>query len=659
MEWSVSWRSAIWCQGAGIGPAERKEARMSRVYVGRCKLLEQSKDVDCVDRQELLARATLPETVVLVCDALDAECDLAQLTDELRARKSDVQVQLTTSAALEARLARPEKRWQLSDKQSMVPARDNRDQPTLAWYRELQEFVLATRQPKKPMVLWGPPGVGKTLALERHVRILTRQAGAKASQLTGGSEARALLLSCANPDAQQLIDQVNAFGRTASQRSLLAVDDFEVLQTKEMRERLVAAVLAVRCRVVVVCLDLYADSCRPLRKVEAKLTKVRVGRAHLGRLASHLEAMFGLTTADARACAEQSNGDVRQAQLHARLALFTVDKEHKVQQAPHYSLLRCAKSDQLGSDLRSAHWDRMDDSAELLYVNAPRYLARTGYNRDEDALNGLATLAEMQDLASLTDCYERVQRESGFETADGVVGDKELKYELALERPLRLLAPHVAQQRGRLPLPPRMEFTARTANRASQQRAEQLRAERVRSTVVGREGLTAAARTLALADGRSIKDTDHGVRRRNHGHLLDGTVEMMRHGAVLPNAELLTKELAAKKPSKRLSAIVGQFAAAGGTAVDFASACLCALKLDDYDDVRKLPSESSVRKLFQRAKPALAYDDSVLGSRIKEKDVTKPPPPAKRRAAASGAPNKRRRRGAAVQAGSMLQYMKK
>ena len=413
----------------------------------------------------------------LFCDELDDDDSLQKCVDHAHSIGASVKlVSGSQKECLQSRIAggdktesgEAERDWRyfvanpldFGDNETMLPARAARagGQASREWLRTVGRHVLGNdvQTGKTCMVLWGTPGVGKTLALQRLQRECERR------------KVECHFVSCGDPDTndsmKQMITYIGALVSNRSSRTVLLIDDFDCLSTAQ-RSALARLLSTARCRCVVVCDNLYDRSCSVLRKFSA--TEVRpvdwqaMVDFGMKRLKQYQCLPFA-TRARVEELASDADGDVRRfcidlSGLVARNVGRHMDRESRAkshhpvptagaridgvrrraqheQKPPHYALFdaaKCQKFEDAAEIVRAQFDDRLEFAAQLLALNAPVYV--TACDRDDDKLD---CLAEMCETASMGDVVSVHRRETNYAGADALNSDKLVYQALAVDEPL-------------------------------------------------------------------------------------------------------------------------------------------------------------------------------------------------------------------------------
>src|SRR6056297_20597 len=226
------------------------------------------------------------------------------------------------------------------------------------WFSDLLRYAFARSAPvpRKATVLWGAPGVGKTLALKRLAAMRPDGAlqatyfscndfdelacdarsskGAQAARGGGGGGG-------ASPLWRDVIERLECAAQRFGTRSVLLVDDVDVLPAgaaHSLRSKLFEFVAQkLRCRCVLVSNDWYARDNWSLRagKLKAHFTPLRVHGAQRGALRAHLQQHYALLRAPAASelleqVLDEANGDVRAALMSAEIEQRLADDGGRV-----------------------------------------------------------------------------------------------------------------------------------------------------------------------------------------------------------------------------------------------------------------------------------------------------------------------------------------
>lgn len=224
-----------------------------------------------------------------------------------------------------------------------------------AWYTALLSHLFLSARPKQHLVLWGAPGVGKSLALQRARAMAVSKAVPHlfvSAAADGDGEADFLL------EARQFFATTGAHGD-----ALFVIDDVEAFTSVRRATQLLTMMAAARARCVLVCNDSYAEQVRALHRRPERYRFLEATRVTEDALAAHLRLKFpqlarlqvdGNSKKDVYGeLAAQARGDVRAAQLAAELevgALRGVARiEAKLQRAGKSSALRAPLVAALGA----------------------------------------------------------------------------------------------------------------------------------------------------------------------------------------------------------------------------------------------------------------------------------------------------------------------
>ncbi len=212
------------------------------------------------------------------------------------------------------------------------------------WVTQLMGHLFLPTPPKRRMVLSGPCGCGKTLALER-ARVLAVKRQVPHLWLSAAED---------GDDKTDLLAEVHHFlvSRGAHADALLVVDDVDAFASMRRSQKLMALVLAARCRCVLVCNNAYGPHVRALQRDKAHYVTVRATAVTDAALEAHIQAHFPQLSAEQRAgLVAESRGDVRVAQLRAELEVRGGTKvrgasavDDQRQGALHYDLLRAVQA---------------------------------------------------------------------------------------------------------------------------------------------------------------------------------------------------------------------------------------------------------------------------------------------------------------------------
>lgn len=320
------------------------------IFVGSVEIISRRNSTLKLLGVSAALETTFGESASIVCDTM-SQAELDSVIRHLHASNTefDLIVLERVPLAVEPRSAELPKP---AFEEQMVPATDDKGNPTLAWYTKLLNHVFQRTRPSTCLLLTGPPGVGKSLAIERIGEMLRRQRTANGEirdrrVLMGvdrrNKVARLVSFSCASiedsDDAAAFVESVAAYAAVARADDILVLDDVDALEEDgATREKLLKIVGAqARCRRIIILNDLYDSTMQTLRRKRThkndtelsaeNFTELAVGRAHVDSLAAYLKrkipSMNYETTnnsvhpADVIAC--HSNGDVRAALIAAMI----------------------------------------------------------------------------------------------------------------------------------------------------------------------------------------------------------------------------------------------------------------------------------------------------------------------------------------------------
>lgn len=418
-----------------------------------------------------LERSDFPSVVRLVCDAMTQE-HLDRVFAHVRRHSPATEISFTDLAQLKAPpstiaaapyLVRP------TADENLVRGNAWDNKPSLEWYTKLLYYALNQSRSNRCCVLWGPPGAGKTLAIERIGEILklrhAKRGIAEVHMLGAGRREIVELgyFSCASTesadDIARFVCEVEAFGTTANRDSILVVDDIEVFaELPRVRDSLTDILVnSARCRRILIVNDFYSDaigySLRQ-RSLSEKLFLVRVPVANFMSLVEYLTKKFPRLATEQRMAeriADRARGDVRAAIIAATMAMatgigssaeavgLTHDAKHRQSEKLDDSLARCIRSTQPEKQCRAAHFEHdIDVAAQMIYANTPRWV--TAGKNEIDELEQLSCAADVLDWLSLYDVYGEHQRDSFYSGGDAEDIDKELSFEFGLVAPVQRLA---------------------------------------------------------------------------------------------------------------------------------------------------------------------------------------------------------------------------
>lgn len=641
-------------------------------------------DPNAISVAEALARPLDGNTrLAIVCDAVSAH-EFKQLTEHLRARRMTAQLTNLIKLAPAARvhnvgLVKP------AFEEAMVPA-DKNGGASLDWYAALMNHVFGTTRPRKCCVLWGPPGVGKTLAAQRIGAMVAEQN----REVSGGGDAggermvgadrngvpKFRYFSCCDiggaEDVGEFVDSVTAFATSAPDDSIFVLDDLDAVAAESTETKVVQRLLDVmasakRCRSVVIVNDLYDYArLRPRDREEPPdFSAIQVHRAHIDSLAAYLKCKFPVMAAEPRAAlliASNSNGDVRRALTMATFdsAILTsrlynpyarappraggaVDKKWRdqeervealyVQQAdeiPYVSLERYARCAQPELQCRLEQMDNIEKMSQCLYTNYPRFLTAHVTRRRDARLDNIGDLAEMADWLSEGDMYERSQYSTHFAGANAAQTDKQIHFAFTLGVPITLLAHALHWLDTNYDKPPVMKFPLYTLIGAQNRLSRSLLIHRSRRRLVAETGFENAAAHMLVLDKDAHK-------RESAAKNMPGQTacEMQETARVLfgrLNKLALRETLLLSKQEERidveqamwaeLCAVTRRFGEVGFSAIDFAQACLAHFGAHEIEHTF---TEYQLAGVFGETKARAARNEAVLGE---QRTSIKPAAPA-------------------------------
>lgn len=194
------------------------------------------------------------------------------------------------------------------------------------WYTALLTHLFHQTAPKQHLVLFGPPGCGKTLALDR-----ARQLAANRSML------HFFVSGAAESDENIFMSARQFFGSAASaqREALFVLDDIEAFANTQCANKFFALIetSAGPTRCVLVCNDKYARRVVWLRKgAHAKHYRFCEATAVTdAALDAHLRRQYPTLTAARRgAVVADAHGDVRAAQLAAEMEVCVVARAQEL-----------------------------------------------------------------------------------------------------------------------------------------------------------------------------------------------------------------------------------------------------------------------------------------------------------------------------------------
>lgn len=178
------------------------------------------------------------------------------------------------------------------------------------WHNALLNHLFLSSRSRQKLVLHGPPGCGKSLALER--------VQARAAQRSLPH----LFVSGTLDRESNLLVQMQQFFSTVGARSdaLFVLDDVEALAGPRRAGEFLALIGAATCRCVIVCNDAYDSRVRTLHKKPELYRFVRAAPVDEIELVQHLQHHFAeVPKPSLSLIASEARGDVRAAQLAAEL----------------------------------------------------------------------------------------------------------------------------------------------------------------------------------------------------------------------------------------------------------------------------------------------------------------------------------------------------
>lgn len=420
---------------------------------------------------EALALAQWPGVVKLVCDTLNQEEFDAVLA---RGQQHGVAVDFTNLqqiAPMQPEYAVPRPDFD----EQLVAANCGAYGASLAWYTQLLTYALGKDQPNQCCVLWGPPGVGKTLATERIEEMLRRRRveggmGGKrlngtTVRLTGVQELRRFSFADAedNEDMTALVQAIKLYCVSAETDSIVIIDDVDVLPNgsalrhklfKALPSTLCAKTKRNRCRVIVVLEDWWSRANAELRKAPLKdhYHDIYVGNANSASLVTFMMKKFPALPFDVLSrIAEGSRGDVRAALTTAKLTQASGGKlvwgerdgsAHTREHGAVHSTLVRVLGDRV-DPVKAAHsvfYDHdTETAAEQLFANCPRLMNYTG-DDDEFSRSSRWAIYDAVDFMSLASVYDEKRRENFFSGADATNVDKDILFALQIEAPLTIMS---------------------------------------------------------------------------------------------------------------------------------------------------------------------------------------------------------------------------
>jgi hypothetical protein len=504
-----------------------------------------------------------------------------------------------------------------------------RGQPSLAWYTTLLNHALHPTRPKQCCVLWGAPGVGKTLAVERLGEMLRRQRarrGAAASFLNADRRAGVAELgyfSCAaiedSADVAPFLLSVKAFLTTAAPDSLLVVDDVDALQDDRASLARLFALLApasrarkrpadeekdeekeegeeekeeegeeeekkkepakketagaVLCRRVIIVNDYYERAYFTLRQPPLKqhFYELHVERAHVGALAAYLQRKIATLAREpeaARAIAERSGGDVRAALIAATLDCAVLrGSRAALCTSVGVALDTQSRDEPLTQTLVRCARTRLLDEVYGADRESAAECLFVNHPRYLTARPAANRLDAALEIADALSVGDLYESamQRGYEGASADELDKRLAFELALAAPLTLLGNALAGTQAKYDVWPRLEFPHR----------KMLQAQRARADSLHRGGADELA-PRAATDAYDLVPLLLGETRRARLHAALCAAQRERR---LKKGEKLTPpELAARN---ELCAVAARFVQHGMSAAEFGRTCTLHLTLTD------------------------------------------------------------------------------
>jgi len=472
-----------------------------------------------------------------------------------------------------------------------------------SWFSDLVEYAFGAQRTQK-VVMWGPPGIGKTLALERLARMRPQ------------GNLRATLFSCTDFDKwEDAAAHLSAAAHRFGKQSVLLIDDLDVLHDGDcasMRAKLFELVATqLQCRCVLVTNDWYARENWPLRsgKLKQNFAHMRVHRVQRAALRAHLQAHYPLlSTANHResleALLDEANGDVRAALIGAELEQRLCEgggsgsgslegsmaRDLRSQQALHYSIWKCARDSTPRLALNVLHADDdTDDVGQVVFANAPRIVD----DRSEQlSLDALADAADCHSLAAL---YDEQRRESGYAGKNAMQEDKQIHFALNCALPLGMLVA-TAGVRRTLNERLQLEFPTRVTAKAQREKAPALArlGQHVR--------MSAALGAKRAAEQRGINDDGVLVAKRVFRPVRpdDALLRFAVQSSVLAsaNASTLSAELKQRgKTSEQVSALLRRAAALGCDVEDVLFLCQLAYGAN----ASSVPALSTLQQHWRRA----------------------------------------------------------
>lgn len=489
---------------------------------------------------DALARRTMPPVVRLVLDTMTSD-EMARVAAHVKKLGAEVQltnlIKLTTKRKHDAGLPKP------ALNESLVPSvSENGD--ISAWYTRLLYHTLSATKPDRCLVLWGPPGVGKTLAIERIGQMLEAQRqkrGISNGVLNGNRQVRAFVhFSCAEIEdkdgVNDFVRQVTEFAHSAPPDTVLVLDDFEALiESRRASDKLIAVMASSKhCRRVLVMNDFYERAFYKMRThpLRENFQDLQVGRVDVPRLAAYLQLKVPmLKQADAIALdiATRSGGDVRAALISARIDAALMPTmlrnratpggvrgvginadEHSALEPISVSVSRCAREPKPAVAARARFFDadEMTSAFEMLHVNTPRYVSgRSDLDEAAAMLLRLQTTADVFDSLSQADCYEQGMWGSNFAGADGENTDKEFLFNMSVGVPISQLGAGMKNFTRNLQLAPKMEFPLTKLRGVQKRNGGTVHSNAARSALVSRLGFNTTAGLVGAAAAPTGDDT--------------------------------------------------------------------------------------------------------------------------------------------------------
>lgn len=185
------------------------------------------------------------------------------------------------------------------------------------WYTMLLSHMFLSTHPKQHLVLFGPPGCGKSLALDRARAMAVEKSVPHmfvSAAADGESEADMLL------EVRQFISTTGA-----QSDALLVVDDIEAFARPQRAKQLFEMLKTARTRCVIVCNDSYSNHVRALHRQPERYRYCEAVRVADEPLDAHLQRQYpALPMARRMAVVADARGDVRAAQLAAEMEMCAV-----------------------------------------------------------------------------------------------------------------------------------------------------------------------------------------------------------------------------------------------------------------------------------------------------------------------------------------------